>query len=543
MKSFAEIVAITQAKQSGSSWVAKCKAHDDHSPSLSLSEGDDGRTLFTCHVGCDREAILSAFGLTWADVLPETKAKSRETSWAIRDVDGKLVAEHLRLEEPNGKKRFAWKRAGSSGLAGLPVKALPLYRSEHVKDFKQGHAIVITEGEKSADAAAKLGLQSLGTVCGASATPGREALTILRDRHVILWPDWDEPGIEHMSRIAEALDGVAKSIRWMHQPDPRDKHDAADYEGTREQLKACVSQEPPSLSGPLTMMVDAIDDAIEELDKFSAGDFSDYVSTGLTTLDRRLGGGFRRGQMYLIGAPSGAGKTTLVTQFAMSAQRDGLAVIVSPEMSTRELTTREIVRRSRRPKWQRAPWAFAQTRQEAALDHADAAVKLMTERPNVAVFDKIDVKLEDVFLAVRAEAKRQRLSYIALDYAQQLADEESKESRHILVGKVGHQAIRMAREFDCPVVVTSQVNRFKQGASYEYSFRESQILEHKAHVSLLFLVERDERGSVLSAKFQARKGRDMSLFELDVAFDPATFTLEDYERKVTELKDWTGEVK
>jgi hypothetical protein len=39
---------------------AKCPAHDDQTPSLSLSEGTDGRVLLHCHAGCPVEAITSA---------------------------------------------------------------------------------------------------------------------------------------------------------------------------------------------------------------------------------------------------------------------------------------------------------------------------------------------------------------------------------------------------------------------------------------------------------------------------------------------------
>ena len=39
-------------RRSGPSWSAKCPAHDDKSPSLSVSEGSDGRALVNCHAGC-----------------------------------------------------------------------------------------------------------------------------------------------------------------------------------------------------------------------------------------------------------------------------------------------------------------------------------------------------------------------------------------------------------------------------------------------------------------------------------------------------------
>jgi hypothetical protein len=35
-----------------------CPAHDDRAPSLSISEGDDGRTLLKCHAGCSTADIV-----------------------------------------------------------------------------------------------------------------------------------------------------------------------------------------------------------------------------------------------------------------------------------------------------------------------------------------------------------------------------------------------------------------------------------------------------------------------------------------------------
>lgn len=67
---FDEILALfPDAKKSGDGWTAKCPAHLDGSPSLSISEGHDGRTLLHCHAGCTPQAICNARGLTLADLF------------------------------------------------------------------------------------------------------------------------------------------------------------------------------------------------------------------------------------------------------------------------------------------------------------------------------------------------------------------------------------------------------------------------------------------------------------------------------------------
>ena len=52
-------------------YLSRCPSHDDRSPSLAIKDGDDGRILLHCFAGCETEHVLSALGLTFADVMPE----------------------------------------------------------------------------------------------------------------------------------------------------------------------------------------------------------------------------------------------------------------------------------------------------------------------------------------------------------------------------------------------------------------------------------------------------------------------------------------
>jgi len=52
-------------------WMARCPAHEDRSPSLSIRETDDGRILVHDFAGCDVQSVLSAVGLTLADLFPD----------------------------------------------------------------------------------------------------------------------------------------------------------------------------------------------------------------------------------------------------------------------------------------------------------------------------------------------------------------------------------------------------------------------------------------------------------------------------------------
>lgn len=52
-------------------WVARCPAHEDLSPSLSIKDCGDGRILMHCFAGCETASVLEAIGLIFSDLMPE----------------------------------------------------------------------------------------------------------------------------------------------------------------------------------------------------------------------------------------------------------------------------------------------------------------------------------------------------------------------------------------------------------------------------------------------------------------------------------------
>lgn len=65
-------------------WMARCPAHDDRNPSLSVTEGEDGRILLHCFAGCETEDILRALGLSWKDLFPGSR-RSRRRKALLKD--------------------------------------------------------------------------------------------------------------------------------------------------------------------------------------------------------------------------------------------------------------------------------------------------------------------------------------------------------------------------------------------------------------------------------------------------------------------------
>lgn len=66
---------LERVKKTPNGWAARCPAHDDNGPSLSVRELDDGRVLVHCFAGCDVHQIVGAVGLQITDLFPP-----RETS-------------------------------------------------------------------------------------------------------------------------------------------------------------------------------------------------------------------------------------------------------------------------------------------------------------------------------------------------------------------------------------------------------------------------------------------------------------------------------
>jgi hypothetical protein len=246
-----------------------CPAHDDHDPSLHVEEGEDGQALVICRAGCDQERVLDALeerGAARNELFPgggsvlhirDGRSKSAEkahngrehlaASWSIKHASGRLVAIHERWEGASGK-RFLWKHPNSRYSRNGEIKAstLPLYGTEHVKNWPPGAPAILAEGEKARDALAAAHLPGLGTVTGASGTPGPKSLEVLRGRKVILWPDADDEGLRHMQRIAERLQSIASEVRIFEWRDAPPKEDAADHPAvlsrSRQSVRALLEQ-------------------------------------------------------------------------------------------------------------------------------------------------------------------------------------------------------------------------------------------------------------------------------------------------------------
>jgi putative DNA primase/helicase len=76
-------------RKAGGSWTARCPAHDDRRPSLSIRDSDHGKVLVHCHAGCDQHdviAVLKGQGL-WADYGPRSPSQAARHVSVKREQD------------------------------------------------------------------------------------------------------------------------------------------------------------------------------------------------------------------------------------------------------------------------------------------------------------------------------------------------------------------------------------------------------------------------------------------------------------------------
>jgi len=82
-------------------FMARCPAHNDQSPSLSIRETEDGKILLYCFPGCSAQDVLDAIGLTFEDLYPDDRWKAAcqaATANGGRRFRKRLLPDNYRLD-------------------------------------------------------------------------------------------------------------------------------------------------------------------------------------------------------------------------------------------------------------------------------------------------------------------------------------------------------------------------------------------------------------------------------------------------------------
>lgn len=79
-------------------WSARCPAHQDRGPSLSVRENPDGAVLVHCFANCSVDAVLGALGLEMSDLFPPRAKSGREPQRQPRLLTAPQALELLEAE-------------------------------------------------------------------------------------------------------------------------------------------------------------------------------------------------------------------------------------------------------------------------------------------------------------------------------------------------------------------------------------------------------------------------------------------------------------
>jgi replicative DNA helicase len=225
---------------------------------------------------------------------------------------------------------------------------------------------------------------------------------------------------------------------------------------------------------------------MDEIDAIAmAGGRAAGVPTGFADLDN-LTNGLHPGQMIIIAARPGIGKSTLALDVARHAavKHRQTAVIFSLEMSKTEITMRLLSAE--------AGIRLSQMR-SGSMNEQDwqKIVRRMTEISDAPLF--IDDSPNMTMMEIRAKARRLKqrndLKLIVVDYLQLMTSGKRVESRQQEVSEFSRQMKLLAKELEVPVIAISQLNRGPEQRTDKRpmlsDLRESGSLEQDADMVIL----------------------------------------------------------
>jgi len=218
---------LEQAKPTSNGIIARCPAHDDVKPSLTASCNSE-KILAKCQTGCSFESIVTAVGMNQSQFFaPSNHSKTTKMKEVCRyryeNKDGKHTVDIVRFEPKDFRPQRPDGKWTLEGVVRVPYRLPQILAG--IKDSKD---ILILEGEKDCDNAAKIGLTAT-TFPGGTGKWLDEYLKFFQEAKVICIPDNDPPGQKGMHLIASKIVKVAKSVRWLELPDIPEKGDLSDW--------------------------------------------------------------------------------------------------------------------------------------------------------------------------------------------------------------------------------------------------------------------------------------------------------------------------
>ncbi|CDO86138.1 replicative DNA helicase [Mycobacterium triplex] len=231
---------------------------------------------------------------------------------------------------------------------------------------------------------------------------------------------------------------------------------------------------------------DLLQPTMDEIDAIASnGGVARGVPTGFTELDE-VTNGLHAGQMIIVAARPGVGKSTLGLDFlrSCSIKHRMASVIFSLEMSKSEIVMRLLSAEAkiklsdmRSGRMNDDDW----TRLARRMSEISEAPLYIDDSPNLTMME------------IRAKARRLKqkadLRLVVVDYLQLMSSGKKVESRQLEVSEFSRQLKLLAKELEVPVVAISQLNRGPEQRTDKKpmlsDLRESGSLEQDADMVIL----------------------------------------------------------
>lgn len=277
----------------------------------------------------------------------------------------------------------------------------------------------------------------------------------------------------------------------------------------------------------------ALRGALAEIDAERKGQLPAKAPSGLPTLDA-LVGGVGKGELFVLAARPGVGKSSLAFQWAVHSTRKGFgAYVVALEMRAQELARRALAASARVPQSSLKSLRLTEQHMGRMLDVASEGADLP-----LWFADSTRQSMSDIRAQVRRWKRKQPgLALVVVDYLQLVRSDAAKgANREQEVSAVARGLKQLAREADVGVLALSQLSRDMEKAGRRPTLsdlRESGEIEQAADCVLFVHKDKDsspgndDAQSVACEVRLAKQRNGRSEATVDVWFRSAWTTFEE----------------
>jgi len=204
---------------------------------------------------------------------------------------------------------------------------------------------------------------------------------------------------------------------------------------------------------PLQVLVDESMSALEHIQQRESA-FAG-IPTGFVDLDGLLSG-LQKGNLLVIAARPGVGKSSFVTNVARNVAVDAGAPVAmfSLEMSRFEIGMRLLCGEAR-VAWDKVRSGRVATEEWTRIVEA---AEVLHQAP-LYIVDSGNVTIVDIRAKARRLKSRQGLGLIIVDYLQLMSGHLRTENRQQEIAEISRSLKLLAKELDIPVIAVSQLNR------------------------------------------------------------------------------------